>query len=333
MRYLKTIGIKTNQPVGRGFLFPYDTTFSGDGRIFILNRGRVSQPVGTRIQICTFEEEYLGEFGMGKGTADDQFKVPVSMAFNSQDLLYLTDEVLNEIKVFDSDGNFVDRWGSTGIDGEGLGGPSGIAIDSEDNVYVVEQCRNRVHKLTSDGKSILKWGEEGVGEGQFDMPWGVALDSESNVYVADWRNDRVQKFTAGGEFMAAFGESGEGEGQFNRPSSVAVDDDGLIYVADWGNERVQVIGPDGTFRTMLHGEATVSQWAREWLDVNQDELQARNRSDLLIKELPPHLRTPYHVGSQTESRFWGPVSVKLDQHGRLYVTEHSRARIQVYETP
>ena len=83
---------------------------------------------------------------------------------------------------------------------------------------------------------------------------------------------------------------------------------------------------------MLHGEATVSQWAREWLEANQDELQARNRSDLLIKELPSHLRTPYHVGSQTESRFWGPVSVKLDQHGRLYVTEHSRGRIQVYET-
>ena len=84
MRYLKTIGIKTNQPVGRGFLFPYDTAFSNDGRIFILNRGRVSQPPGTRIQICTFEEEYLGEFGRGKGMADGQFKVPVSMAFNSE---------------------------------------------------------------------------------------------------------------------------------------------------------------------------------------------------------------------------------------------------------
>ena len=331
MRYLKTIGIKGIQPVGRGFVYPYDIAFSSDGRIFVLNRVRVRDDKGTRIQICTLDEEYLGEFGRGKGTDDDQFMVPVSMAFDSQDMLYLTDEALNEVKVFDNTGNFIRRWGSHMDNGETLAGPSGIAIDKEDDVYVVEQNNNRVHKLSSEGVSILKWGEAGTGEGQFNKPWGVALDVQSNVYVADWRNDRIQKFTGAGEFLAAFGESGEGEGQFNRPSSVAVDEDGLIYVADWGNERVQILNPDGSFHTMLHGEATLSKWALEWLDANPDEFQARKRSDLLVKELPAHLRTPYHTASQTEPLFWGPVSVKLDAGGRLYVTEHSRSRIQIYD--
>ena len=331
MRYLKTIGLRTLVPVGRGFTFPYDTAFSSDGRMFVLNRERVTTPLGTRIQICTFEEEFLGEFGSGKGTGDDQFMVPVAMAFDSNDLLYLTDEVLNEVKVFDTEGNFVRRWGSGGTNGDGLAGPSGIAIDADDNLYVVERARNRVHKLTPDGESILAWGEEGAGEDQLDMPWGVALDSEGSVYVADWRNDRIQKFTPEGEHLATFGGPGYGEGRFNRPSSVAVDDDGFVYVADWGNERVQVLEPDGAFHTVLYGEATLSLWAKQWLEVNQDELQARERSDLHVRDLPPHLRTPYHVGSQTESRFWGPVSVKLDPLERLYVTEHSRSRIQVYE--
>ena len=83
MRYLKTIGLRTLVPVGRGFTFPYDTAFSSDGRMFVLNRERVTTPLGTRIQICTFEEEFLGEFGNGKGTGDDQFMVPVAMAFDS----------------------------------------------------------------------------------------------------------------------------------------------------------------------------------------------------------------------------------------------------------
>ena len=333
MRYLKTIGIKSNQPVGRGFVFPYDTAFSSDGRMFVLNRDRV-HPIldgyAVRIQVCTFEEEFLGEFGGRKGAADDQFMLPVAIAFDSNDLLYLTDEDLNEVKVFDTEGNFVRRWGSNGTNGDGLAGPSGIAIDRDDNLYVVERVRNRVHKLTRDGDSILAWGEEGEGEGQFNMPWGVALDSESNVYVVDWRNDRIQKFTPDGEYLATFGEPGYGEGQLNRPSSVAIDGEGFMYVADWGNERVQVLEPDGTFHTAVYGEATLSQWALEWLEVNQDEYQARKRADLHVKGLPPHLRTPYHVGSQTEPRFWGPVSVKLDQQERLYVTEHSRARIQIY---
>jgi hypothetical protein len=34
---------------------------------------------------------------------------------------------------------------------------------------------------------------------------------------------------------------------------------------------------------------------------------------------------------EAEKRFWGPVSVRVDGSGRLYVAEHSRHRIQIYE--
>lgn len=331
MKYLKTIGFNSNQPIGRGFNYPYDIAFSDDSRIFVLNRMGGLRTSGIRIQICTFEEDWLGEFSTGPGTGDDQLKVPVCMAFDGQDRLYVTDESLNEVKVFDNQGNFVKRWG-TDIEGVGsLNGPSGIAHGSDGTVYVVEQYANRVHKLTGDGEPILSWGEEGTGEGQFNLPWGATVGSDGHVYVADWRNDRIQKFTPDGEFLAAYGESGDGEGQLHRPSSVAVDARGSIHVADWGNERVQVLDPDGAFQQMLYGEATLSKWAEEWLEVNLDEYDARKQSDLLVKDLPAHLRTPYHTASQTEPIFWGPVSVKLDSEDRLYVTEHSRHRIQIYE--
>jgi hypothetical protein len=52
---------------------------------------------------------------------------------------------------------------------------------------------------------------------------------------------------------------------------------------------------------------------------------------LLIEKLPEHLTSPYHTASQVEPYFWGPVSVRLDKEDRLYVTEHSRHRIQVYQ--
>jgi hypothetical protein len=196
---------------------------------------------------------------------------------------------------------------------------------------VVDQRNNRVQKFAPDGKLLLKWGEAGSEEGQFNLPWGLGLDNRGNVYVADWRNDRVQKFTAGGEFLAVIGEPGEKDGQLNHPSGVAVDGDGFVYVADWGNERVQVFGPEGDFRIKLMGQATLSKWAQEWLDANVDEREARERSQLFVEKLPDHLRSPYHVASQVEPYFWGPVSVRLDKEDRLYVTEHSRHRIQVYQ--
>ena len=259
MKYLKTIGFNSNQPIGRGFNYPYDIAFSADGRIFVLNRMGTQVQRGIRIQICTFDEDWLGEFSTGPGDGDDQLKVPVCMDFDADDNLYVTDEVLNQVKVFDNQGNFVRKWGGNG-DGD-LAGPSGIAHGADGSVYIVEQYANRVHKMTAAGESVLSWGKEGAGESQFDLPWGATTDADGNVYIADWRNDRIQKFDPDGGFIAAFGESGDGDGQFHRPSSVAVTADGLICVADWGNERVQVLDPDGEFHQTLSGEATLSKWA------------------------------------------------------------------------
>ena len=93
---------------------------------------------------------------------------------------------------------------------------------------------------------------------------------------------------------------------------------------------MQLLAPDGAFVQSLRGEATVSKWAQEFLDVNPDESTTRDQSNL-VPDLPSHLNTPYLVSTQTEPYFWGPASVTLDADGRLYVTESSRHRVQVYQ--
>ena len=328
--YIKTIGIVNNGFNGRGFANPYDVAIAKDGRIFVLNRCDPGRASAIRVGICNLDEDYLGEFGYGYGSGDGQFVWPVAMAFDSEERLYVTDEMNQRITVFDSSGKYLDKWGVHGTgDGE-LDGPSGIAIDSEDHVYVVDQNNHRVHKFTTGGRHLLQWGEPGDGDGQFNLPWGVGVDTHGDVYVADWRNDRIQKFSPEGRFLASFGEPGEGDGQLRRPSGVGVDPEGYIYVSDWGNERVQVLAPDGEFRLKLRGQATLSKWAEEFFASNPDEKIERDRSNL-TPELPPHLNTPYQVSSQTEPYFWGPASVRLDADGRLYVTECSRHRLQIYQ--
>jgi DNA-binding beta-propeller fold protein YncE len=330
LEYVKTIGLITNQPTGRGFSVPYDVAFSKDERIFVISHAVPSQP-HIRIGICTFDEEFLGDFARGRGSGDGQFLAPVAMAFDSQDRLYVTDEESHRISIFSSEGQFLGKWGVFGSGNGELNSPAGIAIDADDNVYVVDAQNNRMQKFTTDGKYIAQWGEAGGGPGQFNLPWGTCLDSQGNVYVADWRNDRIQKFSPDGQFLASFGVAGEGDGQFCRPAGVAVDSEGYIYVADWGNERVQVLDYYGNFQLKLRGQATLSKWAAEWLGVNQDEKRARDIANLMPEQLPPHLNTPDHISSQTEPYFWGPVSVKLDGRDRLYVTETCRSRFQIYE--
>ncbi|HIN34817.1 MAG TPA: hypothetical protein EYM75_03605 [Dehalococcoidia bacterium] len=328
--YLKTIGIVNNGLNGRGFTSPYDLAVHEDGRIFVINRCDPLRSSAVRVGICNLDEDYLSEFGYGNGAGDGQMVWPVALAFDSKNRVFLTDEHNQRISIYDDSGKFLEKWGTAGSAEGELNGPAGIALDKEDNVYVVDQHNHRVQKFTSDGKYILGWGKLGSGPGEFDTPWGLAVDAEGDVYVADWRNDRIQKFSGDGQFLASYGESGQGEGQFQRPASVAVDDEGFIYVADWGNERVQILGPDGSFQVLLQGEATVSKWADDYFASNPEEKVERDNANLM-PELPDHLSSPYHVSSQTESYFWGPVSVSLDGAGRLYVTETNRHRFQVYQ--
>ena len=319
---MKTVGVHNNSTSGRGFANPVDLAVSGDGRVYVLNRG-----IYTRVGVCNLEEEYLYEFG-SLGDGEGQFRLPSAIALDSRGHVYVADEYHSHVNVFEPSGEFAGRWGAPG-DAEGeMDGPSGLVFDGDDRLFVTDQNNNRVSVFRSDGAHIVSWGEPGDGDGQLDSPWGITLDSAGDVYVADWRNDRVQKFTAEGRHLATFGGPGDGDGELHRPSSVAVDSDGYVYIADWGNERVQVLAPDGGFLLKLRGQATESVWAREFLAANPDEKVERERSNL-YPSLPPHLDTPYLVSAQTEPYFWGPT-VNIDSDDLLYVAETSRHRFQIY---
>ena len=330
-KYLKTIGIVNNGDNGRGFANPYDISVSDDGRMFVLNRCDPARRKAIRVGVCNLDEDYLYEFGYGFGDGEGQMVWPVSLTLDRSGRVFVSDEHNHRISAFDDQGNFLYKWGENGT-GEGqFDGPAGIAIDSNENLYVSDQKNNRIQKYTLDGDFISEWGESGTGDGQFNLPWGVAADEDDNVYVADWRNDRVQKFDSSGVFIRSYGCDSLGELSLNRPSGVAVDSRGNVIVADRGNERVQVYENNGTFAGTLRGEATLSKWAEDFFASNPDEMGTRQIAQL-VPELPDHIATPYHVSSQTEPYFWGPVSVHVDGNDRLYVVETNRHRIQIYDS-
>ena len=329
-RYSHTIGLYAQN--GRGFLNPVDVALGPDGVIYVLNRGSSDVEVrmlNKRVTVCTVDEDYLGYFS-GGGKGDGQIMWPASIAIDGDENIYISDEALHRISIFNKEGQFLTKWGVRGKgDGE-FDRPAGIAFDKDDNLLVVDGLNNRVQRFTRDGRYLGKWGGVGSGDGEFELPWGIAIDQVGDVYVADWRNSRIQKFDPDGTHIATWGTPGHGDGEFHRPSGVGVDREGNIWVADWGNERVQVLGPDGSFRAKFRGEAGLSKWAEDYFTANQDELEERKKANM-----EPELDLPsddfYHEESANiEKLFWGPTSVKIDQQGRVYVVDTCRHRIQVY---
>ena len=313
---------------GEAFYLPLKAAIGEGDVVYVLNRGYELIPTvpwnrtvgGTHVTKFTTgtvpgDEELVDEF-LKYGDAEGDLIWPAGMALDNQENIYITDEWMNRVSIYDSNGNFLKLWGTAGSgDGE-LNRPSGIAMDHQGNLVIVDSLNHRVQSFTQDGTFLRKWGALGSGDGEFHTPWGICIDHEGYIYVADYRNDRVQKFTAEGQFVAKFGSHGAGRGELNRPSDVTVDPDGDMYVCDWGNKRVQVFAGDGKFMTTFIGEAKeLSKWGKLTLAANPD-VQKRRRE---VKTLEP------------EWRFELPVGVTYDaEKSRLLVCDTHRHRIQVY---
>ena len=186
-----------------------------------------------------------------------KFESPNGIAIDSLDNVYIVDshqpniKNFDHIKKFDSNGNFITKWGNNGTGNGEFDRPEDIAVDSQDNVYVAEWGNNRIQKFDSNGNFITKWGTEGIGDGQFAYPIGIGIDSSDSVYVAEWGNNRIQKFDSNGNFITKW--EGYpitkllGDGQFNHPSGIALDSQDNVYVAEWGDNSIQKFDSNGNF--------------------------------------------------------------------------------------
>lgn len=328
LEYLTTLGIIAME--GRGFEYPTDMVAASNDRLYVANRSRDLGERGVRITVLDIHSEYYGTFGHF-GEAHGQLVSPMCIAEDSSGNIHVTDDYTHRISAFQADGSFISSWGIYGSAESQINGPSGIAFDSSDNLYVSDTHNNRIQKFTSDGEFMLAFGSAGNGEGDLNLPWGVHIAPNGDAYVADWGNDRIQRFSPDGEFVAAYGAPGRADGELLRPSGVAVDECGYIYISDWGNERLQVLDADGGFIQSLRGDAGLSKWAANFLEINREEGQARAKANLEPTLHLPDPNDPHAQSAHIEKLFWAPMSVKLDGAGRVYVTEGNRHRIQVYQ--
>jgi DNA-binding beta-propeller fold protein YncE len=313
---------------GMGFSRAVALALGEGDTVYVLNRGAEQikdmpwnrTQVGTRVGKFTIgpvpgDEEFVADISR-PGDGPGQLIWPAGLALDRQENVYVTDEWLNRVSIFDKDGNFLRDWGTAGSDDGEFNGPSGIAIDPQDVLYIVDSRNHRVQKLTKEGRFLSTWGSLGSGKGQLNAPWGITLDQQGNVYVADHKNHRVQKFTPDGQFLMQFGSYGTGKRQLNHPSDVAVDPEGDVYVCDWANHRVQVFDPDGKIVTSLVGDAQeLSKWAKMTLAASPDAMKRRRE----VRSL------------EREWRFSFPTAVVFDDHyDRLIVSDTQRNRLQIY---
>lgn len=296
---------------GRGFHYPVDVALARQGVVYVLNRSSAWKDKKPRITVISPDEQTFQEIG-GFGAEPGCFVAPTALTTDQTGRIYVADEELHHIAVFEPDGTYLTRWGTHGSGPGQLDRPAGLRFDNNGGLWVTDSLNARLQRFTPEGTPLSLFGSFGTEPGQLNMPWGVTVGLDGDIWVADWRNDRVQRFGPDGDLRGIYGE-----GLLCRPSGVAVDEAGRLYVSDWGHDCVKIFDGEGRHRVTLSGDATLSLWAQEFLDLYPSV-------DVLRKEANCY---------EEERRFYRPVGMVIGPEGQLLVADSGRHRVQVYERP
>jgi len=252
----------------------------------------------------------------GLGSERGQFNMPIGIAVNAADEVFITDHYNDRVQKFDANGKLLACFPV-------LPCPSGIGTAATGEIYLthfaatgpdgnkpnVVDC---ISVYSPDGKLLRQWGRRGTGDGEFNCPGGVAVGKDGRVYVADQTNHRVQVFDRTGKFLLKWGEYGNRPGQFGGmesvrartggPQFVALDAAGNVWTTEGLNCRIQKFSPDGRF---------LSAW-----------------SDSADK--PGSLGGFFTTANGVKGRLQGPIALCFDQRDKLWISAVS-GRVQQFE--
>lgn len=198
--------------------------------------------------------------GYADGTgADARFLGPAGITIDSQDNLYVADNINNRIRKVTQNGVVTTFAGSIEGDANGNGtnaqfyGPQGITTDRQGNLYVTDAGNYKIRKISSSGEvTTIAGGTEGNADGtgtdaQFYVPLGITVDSQGNLYIADSYNHRIRKILPDGSVITIAGSSiGDTDGtgansKFHYPIKITVDTHDNLYITDRGNHKIRKI--------------------------------------------------------------------------------------------
>jgi len=255
---------------------------------------------------------------------------PYGIITDSQGRLYVVDNFLKRIHVFDAEEN---RYFFFPADRTMLASPVGIAIDEGGIVYITDSKRGMVYIFKDNGKTFLST----MGRDIFKRPTGIAVNPKtSELLVVDTLQSRVFRFDLSNRLpTGSFGTDGAAKGRFHYPTNIFVTFTGDIIVSDALNFRVQVFSPKGRFLFTFgrmgdvpgtfsrpKGVAADSDGNIYVVDALFDNIQVFDNRGRLLMAFGAH-------GSGYGS-FWLPTGIYIDNNDLIYVSDSSNRRVQIF---
>ena len=171
----------------------------------------------------------------GQGPAE--FLMPMGLALDAYQQLYVADAGNNRVQVVDTNGFFITEYGSYGWREGEFDFPNDVALNL-DTLFVADtgndriQYCNLVNRIFYPLTTTLKAYE-------FDSPEGIDVGKNGDVYAIDTHNHRWLQFTRNLTPVFAMGSFGSSREQFWNPTDIVVNSHNTVFVVDSGNNSIK----------------------------------------------------------------------------------------------
>ncbi len=199
--------------------FPMGLATDSAGNLFIadtLNRRvrRVNAVTGIITTVAGNGQAAYG--GDGGPATSASFTLPMALAFDTNDHLFIADATDHRIRRVDAVTGIISTVAGNGVaafsgdDGPAvlasLNQPHGVAVDSSGKLYIADRRNHRIRQvdlstgiittLSGDGVRDFRGDTGPVKDARFDGPSGVAVGPDDSLFVADSFNNRVRRISA-----------------------------------------------------------------------------------------------------------------------------------------
>jgi hypothetical protein len=133
-----------------------------------------------------------------KNIGSATLSAPQDVVFNGSHI-FVSDQNLRGIFVFDLDGNAVNNISGNGNGPGEFNYPTYLALN-DTHLFVVDQTNDRIQILDTNLVYADEFGQSGTLSGQFVDIGGIAINA-TNIFVSDGTNDNIQIFDLDGSYV------------------------------------------------------------------------------------------------------------------------------------
>ena len=169
-----------------------------------------------------------------EGEGSGNFTRAIGIAVDSTGNVYVTDDAVPYVQIFDNDGSFLRQFGGEGSEPGQFSHATGISLDANDRIYVADYTEKRVQVFDNEGSFLWIW-EIGYESPVPGTPEGLGVDAHGRIYVSDYDRGLVEVYSTEGEYLEEFGAA-----QLRAPVDIAINPDGMVYVIDQRTSRLEI---------------------------------------------------------------------------------------------